>query len=184
MKLFKLFVLIWSSFFVIPTIYAVEIKEKAAICFNCHGDNGNSSKPMIPNLAGQRTSYLEYQLLAFQSGDRQNPMMQAITSKLSKQNITDLATYFNQQKSQPAPSTEIELIKQGEAKTAMCLGCHGSKAQGRGRFPQLAGQHAHYLQAQLLHFKNKSRQGGVMNAMTRALSPQDIKEISAYLSQL
>ncbi len=66
----------------------------------------------------------------------------------------------------------------------MCSGCHGTTAQGRGSFPKLAGQQPEYLKKQLLSFKNGSRKGGPMNAITSSLSERDISEIAAYLGSL
>ena len=43
--------------------------EWAEKCDRCHGSNGNSTRPDVPALAGQRVNYLEKVLKAYQSGD-------------------------------------------------------------------------------------------------------------------
>ena len=43
-------------------------QKVAAVCANCHGDNGNSTKPEVPNLAGQNTAYLLEQVRQFADG--------------------------------------------------------------------------------------------------------------------
>lgn len=170
----------------IPMTHAADIeagKSKAAMCFGCHGNEGQSNNPMFPRLAGQTSAYLVNQLTAFQSGTRINAIMQSMASSLSEDDITNLAAYFA---SIPAKSTggDAKLAKPGKAKAAMCLGCHGTDGVGRGQFPRLAGQHPAYLVKQLRAFQTGERKGGPMAAMSKNLSEQDMKEISAYLGSL
>ena len=169
------------------TTHAADIsagKDKAVVCQQCHGSNGNSKNPQYPNLAGQRTMYLETQLKNFQSGERTNSVMQGMTANLTKPDITNISAYFASLTTESAGSSDLSLAKKGKEKFAMCAGCHGSSALGRGSFPRLAGQQPKYIEKQLLAFKNRSRKGGPMNAMTSSLSEQDIKEIAAYLGSL
>ena len=63
----------------------------------------------IPNLAGQRTGYLEAQMKAFKDGTRKHPsatsptaIMSAIATQLSADNIANVAAYFA---SQPSAAT-------------------------------------------------------------------------------
>ncbi|WP_305906433.1 c-type cytochrome [Methylomarinum sp. Ch1-1] len=172
--------------FFTPHVGAADIeagKNKASMCAGCHGLDGASNNPMFPRLAGQSAMYLENQLKAFKSGARTSPMMQGMAAGLSDEDMKNLAAYFA---SLPAKSAggDADLAKQGKEKVAMCLGCHGNDAQGRGQFPRLAGQHPQYLAKQLNAFKQGERTGGPMGAMSKNLSAQDIKEISAYLGSL
>lgn len=65
--------------------------EKAKGCASCHGLDGKGRVP----LAGKKPDYLAGQLQAFKSGARKNEMMNMIASKLSEQDIADLAAYFS-----------------------------------------------------------------------------------------
>jgi len=69
----------------------------AAVCAACHGLNGVSVSDNIPNLAAQRTGYLETQLKALKEGTRRNPIMNAIAAQLSAADIANLAAYFASQ---------------------------------------------------------------------------------------
>ncbi len=158
-------------------------KDKAAMCTGCHGPEGVSSNPMFPMLAGQNSTYIENQLKAFQSGARNGPVMKNMASSLSKEDIANVAAYFASLPTKSAGGN-AELAEQGKNKTAMCMGCHGNNAQGRGQFPRLAGQHPQYLSKQLTAFKTGERKGGPMGAIAKNLSEQDIKAISAYLGSL
>ena len=70
-------------------------KDKVqSVCAACHGANGVSVSDSIPNLAGQRARYLETQLRAWKDGSRKNPIMNAIGSQLSAEEIANVAAYF------------------------------------------------------------------------------------------
>ena len=73
-------------------------------CQACHGDNGISRNPRIPNLAGQQQAYLAAQLQAFKAGTRHNDSMQAIAAQLGDAEINALSAYWH---SQPAAATDV-----------------------------------------------------------------------------
>ncbi len=189
MILFQLQRLALSLFFIFSftsSAFSADInagKNKATLCQGCHGANGNSKVPLYPSLAGQRATYIEAQLKAFQTGLRANSTMQGMAANLNEMDIKNIAAYFSSLPSEIAGG-DSSLVKKGENKVAMCAGCHGSTAEGRGSFPRLAGQQPEYLKKQLLSFKNGSRKGGPMNAIVSSLSEQDISEIAAYLGSL
>ena len=65
-----------------------------AVCAACHGANGVSVSDTIPNLAGQKARYLEGQLKALKDGTRKNPLMNAVASQLSGDEIANVAAFF------------------------------------------------------------------------------------------
>lgn len=69
-------------------------KSKAVACGACHGQQGVSSNPLWPNLAGQHEAYLAKQIRAFRDNVRQEPTMIGFVATLSDQDIDDLAAYF------------------------------------------------------------------------------------------
>lgn len=158
-------------------------EKKAETCGGCHGPKGNSSNPQWPNLAAQQSNYLVNQLKAFKNGDRNNPVMQPMAANLTDEDMANLAAYFSAQKAESAGG-DPALAKSGQAKASMCLGCHGASAEGNGQFPRLAGQHPDYLAQQLKSFKDGSRKGGPMQAMTANLSEEDMKALAAYFGSL
>ncbi len=158
-------------------------KERAGMCFNCHGAEGNSKNSNFPILAGQKPAYLANQLRAFRDGKRENGMMQNMAKNLSDQEINDLAAYFAAQKNNSAGG-DSELAAKGKSKAPMCFGCHGDKAKGMGVTPRLAGQHPAYLQRQLLAFKDGTRKNGPMSGIAKMLSEQEIKSVTEYMGSL
>ena len=69
--------------------------EKARHCQACHGKGGRSTKDTYPILAGQHSKYIVKQLKAFKSGTRKDPIMNGMASKLSVQDMEDVAAYFS-----------------------------------------------------------------------------------------
>ena len=65
-----------------------------AVCAACHGANGVSVSDTIPNLAGQRATYLETQLKALKDGSRKNAIMNAIATQLSAEDISNVAAFL------------------------------------------------------------------------------------------
>lgn len=79
------------------------IPEGVESCEACHGKNGITPNPNVPNLAGQKTEYLITQLKAFKGKTRKSDLMEAIAGQLSETDMTSLAKYWN---SKPAAATE------------------------------------------------------------------------------
>jgi len=100
-----LFLLVASVFICISTVsYAQGNRtagsEKARHCQVCHGVGGRSTNETYPVLAGQHSKYIEKQLRAFKTGTRKDPIMNGMASKLSDQDIEDVAAYFSSNSSQ------------------------------------------------------------------------------------
>ena len=178
---FLVFLSLFSS-----SSHSADIKageELAKKCTACHGAKGVSNNSQWPSLAGQQPAYLSAQLKAFKNGSRKNPLMKNMVSNLSEQDFNNLAAYFSSLKVGSADG-DTELAEKGKGKFSMCAGCHGSKAEGRGIFPRLAGQHPEYITKQLENFKNGNRSGGPMSGIASTLSSDDIAAISAYLGSI
>jgi cytochrome c553 len=159
------------------------VEQKAATCFVCHGDKGNSGDSQWPSLAAQQSVYIVNQLKAYKSGERKNAVMQAQTSKLTAEDINNYGAYFAVQ--QPAKAGgDPALAKKGKDKATVCLGCHGTSGEGNGEFPRLAGQHPDYLAKQLADYKNGVRKNDAMKAIAGNLSDEDIKALAAFLGSL
>ncbi len=172
-------------------------KAKAAACAGCHGADGNSTAPQFPKLAGQNERYLLNQLKAFKSGKRQDPIMSGQVAALSDQDMADLAAYFSAQQTTPAASDPEAVIRGEEiyrggitsSDVPSCMGCHGPDGAGNpaAGFPRLAGQHAQYIEAQLLLYrdgKRKSDPAAMMRNIAERLTVDDIKAVSGFIPGL
>ena len=66
-----------------------------------------------------------------------------------------------------------------------CKSCHGKDgAKGKGKFPNLAGQHADYLVKQLQDYKSGARKNGTMKGQAKKLDDAQMKAIADYLAAL
>jgi cytochrome c553 len=72
-------------------------------------------------------------------------------------------------------------ISVGKTKAASCGGCHGEDGNSMAAtFPKLAGQHAGYINQQLIAFKGGSRNAPMMAPLAMGLDEESIKDIAAY----
>src|SRR3954465_1518370 len=83
-----------------------------------------------------------------------------------------------------ASAAQAPDIEAGKAKvTAVCAACHGQNGVSvSDAIPNLAGQRAGYLEAQLKALKDGSRKNQVMNAIATQLSAADISNVAAYFA--
>jgi len=74
----------------------------------------------------------------------------------------------------------------GKAGSATCAGCHGMDGNSvNPEWPNLAGQHANYIEKQLKDFKaGKERSNASMTGMVAPLTEQNMADLAAYFSSL
>lgn len=73
----------------------------------------------------------------------------------------------------------------GKAKSTTCAACHGANGiSPNDLWPNLAGQKAGYLVAQMKAFRDGKRQAPMMAPMAAGLSDTDIEDLAAYYSGL
>jgi cytochrome c553 len=176
---------------------------KAAVCFACHGPNGNSLVPAFPRLAGQRADYLYWELAKFKRGTRPQSPMTAQAATLSDEDMRNLATYFSAQAATAAAGASADaqtsngeaLFKNGDPQRGSppCQGCHGAAANGVAgnaylAYPALRGQHADYLVQRLKDYRDgkwvDSSNDFIMQGVARTLDDAAITAIAGYLSRL
>ena len=174
-------------------------KGQAAVkakCASCHGKDGNSTNPLWPKLAGQHASYIEKQLIDFQSKKRSDPMMSPMASLLDAQGVKDVAAYLSTQKSSAGTAAKEKvaagkLIYKGgkltEGVTA-CAACHGPTGMGNpaSKYPKVSGQHAQYVVKQLQNFKLQTRNNdsGIMSSIAKKMTTADMEAVAEYMSGL
>ncbi|MBT7523134.1 MAG: c-type cytochrome [Gammaproteobacteria bacterium] len=76
----------------------IEMIEEANSCVGCHGADGNSMIPTFPKIAGQYQDYLYHALKAYKNGERNNAIMNGISSTLNEKQMKKLSKYFSSQK--------------------------------------------------------------------------------------
>lgn len=73
----------------------------------------------------------------------------------------------------------------GKSKSATCAACHGANGiSPNDMWPNLAGQKAGYLVAQMKAFRDGQRANPMMAPMAAPLSDADIDDLAAYYASL
>ena len=118
-NLLRLSILMASSMLLNANAASIEQgKTKASACAGCHGLDGIGLGAEFPNLAGQKNNYLIKQLLAFKTGLRVDPTMQALAAQLNKDDIENLAAYYASQPRIPEAQTSSTSIATAKASNA------------------------------------------------------------------
>ena len=89
----------------------------------------------------------------------------------------------------PAQAAAPASPKSLQAKTAMCVGCHGivgykSSFPEVYHVPKIAGQNAKYIAAALNAYKTGERKHPTMRGIAETLTEQDISDISNFYANL
>lgn len=175
-------------------------ETKAAVCGACHGMDGNSADPQYPKLAGQNELYIARHLQLYKSGERQNPIMAGFAAPLSAQDMRDLGAFYAAKAAMPGTGDEAlkargEMLYRGgnrDSGTPACMACHGPSGRGNpgAAYPSLGGQHADYVKAQLIAFRDGTVYGtddnanAIMAGVASYLSDEDIEALSSYIEGL
>ena len=174
-----------------------QVEGTIHVCSSCHGREGRSISPTFPRLAGQRVEYIEAQLKAFRDHTRADPhahtYMWGMAAHLTDPLIHGIAAYYSGQT--PAAGTardpaEIaagkKIFEEGIAdrNVPACQSCHGEKGQGLETIPRLADQHFDYLAEQLTNFASNARANEIMHENSKNLTPEEIRQVTAYLGSL
>jgi len=82
-----------------------------------------------------------------------------------------------------APAFAAGSVEAGQLKSATCGACHGMDGNSPSpEWPNLAGQHAAYIEKQLNAFKAGERKNDLMAPMAMILSDEDMADLAAYFA--
>ena len=167
----------------------------SSVCAACHTNDGSRGVAANPIIQGQHPDYLVKQLTEFKSGKRDNPVMKAMAAPLSEADMKNVAAFYASKQPKPGFAKNKDLVAHGEKvyrggvaerSVPACSGCHGPSGAGiPAQYPRLAGQHADYVEAQLVAFRSGARHNNpVMNAVAAKLNDRDIKALADYIAGL
>lgn len=84
--------------------HAAAGRKAAFFCVHCHGDEGYSTHPHIPSLAGKDASYLLDQIERFADGRRHSEFMSGLARVLKPEDRFNMAIYYSSLPRGPRPS--------------------------------------------------------------------------------
>ena len=164
---------------------AADAARGAKLAYTCHGCHGipnyKNAYPVysVPKLGGQHTAYMVLALTEYQNQDRAHPTMHAQAFSLSDQDKQDLAAYLSGQELKPTGKGVGAAPKAAQT----CIACHGPDGIGiLPEYPNLAGQHADYIEHSLKAYRSGQRKNPVMAGMAANLKDAEIRELAAYYS--
>ena len=166
-----------------------------AVCSACHTNDGSRGSAANPILQGQHPAYLARQLAEFKAGLRKNAIMQGFASTLGPADMKNVAAFYAGKNAKPGFAKNKELAVLGEAiwrggiadrSIPACAGCHSPNGAGiPAQYPRLSGQHADYVESQLLAFRSGARSNNaVMMGVAAKLNDREIKALADYAAGL
>jgi cytochrome c553 len=82
-----------------------------------------------------------------------------------------------------APAFAAGSVEAGQLKSATCGACHGMDGNSLSpEWPNLAGQHAGYIEKQLQAFKAGERNNDLISPIAMILSDEDMADLAAYFA--
>jgi cytochrome c553 len=88
----------------------------------------------------------------------------------------------------PAVASAAGDVEAGKIKAYTCTGCHGipgyKNVYPTYHVPKIGGQNYEYLVIALKAYRDDERSHKTMSSQAKALSDQDIEDISAYFASL
>jgi cytochrome c553 len=171
-------------------------KIAGSVCASCHGLDGNSVQPTVPNLAGLQSRYLDKQMKDYVAGQRKNDTATPCGPSLNPADIEGLATYFSDQKPVPGKAGDVALAAEGKkiyeqgnpvTEVDDCQECHKPRGVGSGLYPRVAGQPAAYTFKQMRAFKTGARSNDkneVMHEVAEKMTEQEMRSVAEYLMGL
>ncbi len=165
-------------------------------CASCHNDNGVTTDPNIPTIAGVGSFFLENQFAIFAEsgrpcaadafGDDAAADHCALVSSLSEDDRMALAEYYGEMSFEPFEQEfDAALAEQGASiHAASCDRCH--TASGSEPFDDagiLAGQPIPYMIEQFKHYKAGERWQPESMAEVMQLSEDEMKALAHFYAR-
>jgi len=154
----------------------------SAACVKCHGEDGNSTAPGIPSLAGQQPQYLVEAIQEYLKRERKSAPMHALLPGFTRLDMESLALYFASQTPATRATAPFGDPAAGEPLSAVCGGCHGAHGvSGDSATPNLAAQDAIYLVDAIKAYRT-TRKREKMRLYVTGLTDAQIRDIAAFYS--
>lgn len=162
-------------------------------CADCHGQDGVSTGPGIPNLAGQRTVYLHRVLRGYQDRERHNDDMNHAVGFLNEEALLAVSAYYASL-APPRPilaESEPPMVDSGAGDPfagiredmKKCTKCHGedgnSSASG---MPNLTAQAPEYFVYSMNAYIAGDRDHKLMSKLASGLDEASLEKIGVFYS--
>lgn len=161
-------------------------QDMLKMCTSCHGEDGRGVSSDIPIIAGVPAAVQEDALFAYADGGRNcvsSPMMCKIASRLTEEQIIELAAHYAGLPYKPAGEEfDAALAEAGQKiHESNCAMCHGANNPSEASASILHGQHRDYMRYALQQYAAGERsQLPAMEKKISALSADDVEALVNY----
>jgi cytochrome c553 len=169
---------------------AETIQERAAPCFACHGEQGQSATENTPSLGGQNAPYALIQLFMFREKLRAFEPMNEMAKPLTDDDLRIFSDFIATLPKPKPPDDAADAARVQRAQAAAnqhrCNNCHKADFSGAENVPRIANQREDYLAKTLTEYKNNSRHGydGTMADVMGAVTPEQIADLAYYIARV
>jgi len=171
-------------------VHAETAKERAAVCFGCHGENGLSQTENIPSLAAQQPAYVLVQLFMFREKLRDFAPMNEVAKPLTDDDLRAFADFIAALPKPPPPTQAVDAARMQRVKVLVqqnhCESCHNQDFSGRDNIPRIADQREDYLVKTMTEYKNNTRHGydATMAEVLNPVSVEQIADLAYYIAHV
>lgn len=166
-------------------------KQRTLLCQRCHGEDGNSRRPDVPNLAGQNVIYLLDQVMKFADGRRVDFLKNELARNFSIDDQVNIAIYYAKATVKPQDADLLLADSGKDLFENSCRHCHGIDGRGSDAIPRIAGQQIYYLTTTLKAYRGNntsqlksSRSSLTMGQVVQTLSDAQILEVANFIGQI
>ena len=169
---------------------AETIEQRAAPCFACHGERGQSETENIPSLGGQQAPYALIQLFMFREKLRLFEPMNEMAKPLSDDDLRAFSDFIATlpKPQPPADAGDPARMQRAQALAQQnrCNACHNPDFSGKDNVPRLADQREDYLARTMREYKDNSRHGydGTMAEVLQPVTVEQIADLAYYIAHL
>ena len=169
---------------------AETVQERAAACFACHGEHGQSETENTPSLGGQQAPYALIQLFMFREKLRIYEPMNEMAKAFTDDDLHSFSDYIASlpKPAPPADAGDPARLQRAQALVQQnhCNSCHNADFSGRDNVPRLADQREDYLAKTMREYKDNSRHGydGTMAEVLQPVSVEQIADLAYYIARV
>jgi cytochrome c553 len=168
---------------------AETLEERAAPCFACHGERGQSQTENTPSLGGQQPAYTLIQLFMFREKLRVFEPMNDMAKAFTDEDLRAFSEFIGKlPMPKPAEGGDPARLERARALAQQhrCNSCHNGDFSGKDNVPRIANQREDYLDKTMREYKDNSRHGydATMAEVLQPVTPEQIADLAYYLARL
>jgi cytochrome c553 len=172
------------------SLHAETVQERAATCFACHGEHGQSETENTPSLGGQQAPYALIQLFMFREKLRVFEPMNEMAKSFTDDDLRTFSDFIATlpKPTPPADAGDPARMARAQALATQnrCNSCHKADFSGGDNVPRIANQREDYLAKTLREYKDNSRHGydGTMAEVLNSVTTDQIADLAYYIARV